>query len=344
MKKPVLLLLVASCVFAASCARKGNVSGAGQRLLLITDVGGVNDQSFNQGAWKGLSQLGKDTGATVSYLESKSRADYAAHIKTAVDTKARLIWVIGNMMGGEIMQAGIDYPNRQFAIIDYAYSAAEVPNKNVTGTIFATEECSYLVGYIAGRMTITGIVGHINGMGTPAMENFAVGFYAGVWNALPDAEIPGEYSGSFSDPAKGMEIARRYYGAGADIIFAAAGGTGAGVIEAAKERNKWAIGVDIDQNYLAPKHILTSALKRVDNAVYDISAQALAGNPGGGTNIYNLKNDGVDYATTGDHIPAGIIREVEAIKADIIAGKIKVPATAGEINALYPGRYKLPPQ
>jgi basic membrane protein A len=344
MKKSVLLLLIASCIFAASCARKGSVSGDNQRLVLITDVGGVNDQSFNQGAWKGLSQLGKDTGAKVSYIESKIRTDYAAHIKTAVDTKARLIWVIGNMMGEDIMQASIDYPNQQFAIIDYTYSAADVPNKNVTGTIFAAEECSYLVGYIAGRMTRTGIVGHVSGIGNLAMENFAVGFYAGVWKALPEAKILGEYSGSFNDPKKGMDIANRYYAAGADIIFAAAGGTGAGVIEAAKERNKWAIGVDIDQNYLAPDNILTSALKRVDNAVYDISAQALAGNPGGGTKIYNLKNEGVDYATTGDHIPAGIIREVEAIKADIIAGKIKVPATADEINAIYPGRYKLPRQ
>jgi basic membrane protein A len=251
---------------------------------------------------------------------------------------------IGYMLDDTIKQAGIDYPKQQFAIVDYAYSAAEVPNKNVTGILFAAEECSYLVGYIAGRMTNTGIVGHINGTASPVMETFAVGFYAGVWKARPDAEILGGYSGSFGAPAKGMDIANRYYAAGADIIYAAAGSTGAGVIEAAKEQNKWAIGVDIDQNYLAPDHILTSALKRVDNAVYDLSIQALSGKSGGGTKIYNLKNEGVDYATTGDHIPADIIKEVEAIKADIIAGKLKVPATAEEINALYPGRYNLPPQ
>jgi basic membrane protein A len=313
--------------------------------VLITDIGGVNDQGYNQGAWKALSQLGKDTGASVRYFESKVEADYPVHLKTAVNANPSLIVAIGYMLGDTIKQAGVDYPKQRFAIVDYAYSAAEVPNKNVTGVTFAAEECSYLVGYIAGRMTGTGIVGHVNGMGSPEMEIFAVGFYAGVWKARPNAEILGEYSGSFNDPAKGMAIANRFYAAGADIIYAAAGGTGAGVIEAAKERNKWAIGVDIDQNYLAPDNILTSALKRVDNAVYDISAQALAGKAGGGgTKIYNLRNEGVDYAATGDHIPEDIIREVEALKADIIAGKIKVPASAKEINAMYPGRYKLPPQ
>jgi basic membrane protein A len=345
MKKLVLLFLMVPCILAVSCTRKGGVSGADQRFVLITDIGGMNDQSFNQGAWKGLSQLGKDTGARVSYLESKAPADYTAHVQTAIDTHPKLIWVVGFLMDDTIRQAGIDYPKQHFAIVDYAYSAADIPNKNVTGIIFAAEECSYLVGYIAGRMTRTGIVGHINGIGSPAMEVFAVGFYAGVWKARPDAEILGAYSGSFNDPAKGMAIANRYYAAGADIIYAAAGGTGAGVIEAAKEQDKWAIGVDIDQNYLAPDHILTSALKRVDNAVYDLSTQALVGKlEGGGTKIYNLKNGGVDYATTGDHIPADILKEVEAVKADIIAGKIKVPATAEEINALYPGRYSLSPQ
>jgi basic membrane protein A len=345
MKRLILLLLIASCILAVSCTRKGGVAAADQRIVLITDVGGVNDQGFNHGAWKALSQLGKDTGAKVSYLESKVQTDYAAHVKAAVGTNPRLIWVTGYMMGDAIKQAGVDYPKQQFAIIDYAYSAAEVPNKNVTGILFAAEECSYLVGYIAGRMSKTGIVGHVNGIASQAMEIFAVGFYAGVWKARPDAEILGEYSGSFGAPAKGMDIANRYYAAGADIIYAAAGGTGVGVIEAAKERNKWTIGVDIDQNYLAPDHILTSALKRVDNAVYDLSTQALAGRAGGGgTKIYNLKNEGVDYATTGNHIPAEIIKEVEAVKADIIAGKIKVPSTVAEINALYPGRYSLPPQ
>jgi len=338
-------MLIALCILSASCAKKKGVSGDDQLFVLITDVGGVNDQSFNQSAWRGLSWLSNDTGATASYLESKAQPDYSAHIKTAVDTNPKLIWVTGYMMGGAIKQAGIDYPKQQFAIVDYTYNADEIPNKNVTGVIFAAEECSYLVGYIAGRMTKTGIVGHVNGIGAPIMQSFAVGFYAGVWKARPDAEILGEYSGSFGDPAKGMAIANRYYAAGADIIYAAAGGTGAGVIEAAKERDKWAIGVDIDQNYLAPDNILTSALKRVDNAVYDISAQALAGNlGGGGTKIYNLKNEGVDYATTGNHIPAKIIKEVDAIRADIIAGKIKVPSTVAEINALYPGRYNLPPQ
>jgi basic membrane protein A len=176
------------------------------------------------------------------------------------------------------------------------------------------------------------------------METFAVGYYAGVLTANPDAQIMGQYSDSFSDPAAGKNIANQYYADGADIIFSAAGATGNGAIEAAKEQGKWAIGVDMDQNYIAPENVLTSALKRVDNALYDVSTKMLNGTfEGGITEYYSLKNDGVGYATTGDHIPADILAEVETIKSDIIAGSLKVPATAAEIEAQFPGKYNLPP-
>jgi basic membrane protein A len=352
MKKSVLVLLAVVCALAA-CSKKETASAASgaqaaapaKAVALITDVGGVNDQSFNQSAWEGLSRLGRDTGVNVSYIESKNEGDYAPNIETYADRKPTLIWGVGFMMGDAIAQAGKDYTGQQFAIIDYAYSPADVPNRNVTGVVFAAEECSYLVGYIAGKVSKTGKVGHINGVGSPTMESFAVGYYAGALKANPNVQIMGQYSGSFGDPAAGKAIANQYYADGADIIYSAAGGTGNGAIEAAKEQNKWAIGVDIDQNYLAPANILTSAMKRVDNAIYDLSQQALAGSlQGGGTRAYDLKNEGVGYATTGNHIPANVITEVEAIKADIVAGRIKVPATAAEINALYPGKYTLPPQ
>jgi basic membrane protein A len=153
----------------------------------------------------------------------------------------------------------------------------------------------------------------------------------------------GQYSGSFGDPAAGKAIANQYYADGADIIYQAAGGTGAGVIEAARELGKWAIGVDMDQNYIAPDNVLTSALKRVDNAIYDISDMMRKGTlQGGSTLLYNLKNNGVGYATTGNHIPPEVITEVEAIKAKIIAGQVKVPANAAELNAQFPGKYNMP--
>ena len=227
--------------------------------------------------------------------------------------------------------------------MDYAYSTDQVPNNNVTGVIFAAEECSFLVGYIASKVSKTGKIGHVNGISSPTMEAFAVGYYAGALTAHPNVEIMGQYSGSFGDPAAGKNIANQYFAAGADVIYHAAGGTGAGVIEAAREQNKWAIGVDMDQNYIAPDNVLTSALKRVDNALYDVSDMAGKGTlQGGGTMFYNLKNNGVGYATTGNHIPPEIIAEVEAIKARIIAGEQQVPATAAELNAMFPGKYNLP--
>ncbi|MDR2133280.1 MAG: BMP family ABC transporter substrate-binding protein [Clostridiales Family XIII bacterium] len=311
---------------------------------LVTDVGGVNDQSFNQSAWEGLQRFRADTGSKVSYIESKDESGYAPNIETFIDQGTNLIWGVGFMLGDAFAQAGLDNPDQQFALVDYAYAPEDIPNKNVTGVVFATEECSFLVGYVAGKMSETGKVGHINGIASSTMETFAVGYYAGVLTANPDVQIMGQYSNSFSDPAAGKNIANQYYADGVDIIFSAAGATGNGAIEAAKEQGKWAIGVDMDQNYIAPDNVLTSALKRVDNALYDVSTKMLNGTfEGGGTEMYNLKNDGVGYATTGDHIPADILAEVEAVKNDIIAGNLKVPATAAELEAQFPGKYDMPP-
>ncbi|MDR2516448.1 MAG: BMP family ABC transporter substrate-binding protein, partial [Spirochaetaceae bacterium] len=307
--KKITWFIVITAVLAAvtGCAKKA-VSTEAAGIGLVTDVGGVNDQSFNQSAWEGLQRLRTETGAQVSYIESRDESNYAPNIETFVDQGTGLIWGVGFMLGDAFKQAGIDNPSQQFAIVDYAYGPADVPNKNVTGVVFAAEQCSFLVGYIAGKMTKTGKVGHINGIASGTMESFAVGYYAGVLAANPNVQIMGQYAGSFGDPAAGKAIARQYYADGADIIYSAAGGTGSGAIEAAREQGKWAIGVDMDQNWMAPENVLTSALKRVDVALFDVSSQFRAGNfQGGSTRVYNLQNGGVGYATTGNHIPAEII-------------------------------------
>jgi len=290
-----------------------------------------------------LKRLEKETGASVQYIESKDDSEYAPNIDTFVDQGKDLIWGVGFMLGDYIQKAGTDYKDQQFAIIDYAYDPADVPNNNITGVVFSAQECSFLVGYIAGKKTETNKVGHINGISSPVMESFAVGYYAGVLTANPNCVVMGQYSGSFGDPAAGKNIANQYYADGCDIIYSAAGATGNGAIEAAKEQNKWAIGVDMDQNYIAPNNVLTSALKRVDVAMFDISKEAVDGTlKGGGTRLYDLKNNGVGYATTGNHFSKEIIDEVEAIKAKIISGELTVPATAAEIEALFPGKYDMP--
>ncbi|MBT8354000.1 MAG: BMP family ABC transporter substrate-binding protein, partial [Desulfofustis sp.] len=187
----------------------------------------------------------------------------------------------------------------------------------------------FLVGYIAGKMTKSNKVGFVGGIKFPLIEKFEYGFMAGVKLANPDAEVLRQYAESFTDAAKGKAITNNMYQQGADIVFHASGGVGDGVIEAAKEKGKWAIGVDKDQNFLAPDNVLTSAMKRVDNAIYDIGKRLIAGEfAGGETVVYNLKNDGVGIAPTSDkHVPAKILIEVDDLVAKIKAGEIVVPAT-----------------
>ena len=297
------------------------------KMAMVTDVGGVNDQSFNQSAWEGLKRAEKDFGVKVAYKESKQDADYAPNMETLTDAGYDLIWGIGFLMGDAIKETAEINPDQKYAIIDFSYGP-ETP-KNVACAVFQEEEPSFLVGYIAGKMTKTNKVGFVGGIKFPLIEKFEYGYMAGVKLANPDAEILRQYAESFTDAAKGKAITNNMYQQGADIVFHASGGVGDGVIEAAKEKGKWAIGVDKDQNFLAPDNVLTSAMKRVDNAIYDIGKRLIAGEyAGGDTVVYNLKNDGVGIApTSSKHVPAEILKEVDGLVAKIKAGEIIVPAT-----------------
>ncbi|NNF48087.1 MAG: BMP family ABC transporter substrate-binding protein [Desulfofustis sp.] len=300
---------------------------ATMKIAMVTDVGGVNDQSFNQSAWEGLKRAEKDFGIKVAYKESKQDADYAPNMETLTDAGYDLIWGIGFLMGDAIKETAEINPDQKYAIIDFSYGD-ETP-QNVACAVFQEEEPSFLVGYIAGKMTKSNKVGFVGGIKFPLIEKFEYGFMAGVKLANPDAEVLRQYAESFTDAAKGKAITNNMYQQGADIVFHASGGVGDGVIEAAKEKGKWAIGVDKDQNFLAPDNVLTSAMKRVDNAIYDIGKRLIAGEfAGGETVVYNLKNDGVGIAPTSDkHVPAKILKEVDDLVAKIKAGEIVVPAT-----------------
>ena len=300
---------------------------AKMKIAMVTDVGGVNDQSFNQSAWEGLKRSEKDFGIKVAYKESKQDADYAPNMETLTDAGYDLIWGIGFLMGDAIKETAEINPDQKYAIIDFSYGE-ETP-QNVACAVFQEEEPSFLVGYIAGKMTKSNKVGFVGGIKFPLIEKFEYGYMAGVKLANPEAEVLRQYAESFTDAAKGKAITNNMYQQGADIVFHASGGVGDGVIEAAKEKGKWAIGVDKDQNFLAPDNVLTSAMKRVDNAVYDIGKRLSAGEfAGGKTVVYNLKNDGVGIAPTSDkHVPAEILKEVDDLVAKIKAGEIVVPAT-----------------
>lgn len=300
-------------------------AGASQlSIAMITDVGGVNDQSFNQSAWEGHQRAEKELGVKVAYIESRQDADYGPNLETLFDAGTDLIWGIGFKMADAVLEAATHNADQKYAIIDFAW---EKTPENLIGVVFKAEEASFLVGYIAAKMSKTGKVGFIGGMSFPVIWGFEYGFRAGVAQAGKNVEILSQYAESFTDAAKGKSIANSMYQQGADIIFHAAGGVGDGLIEAAKEQGKWAIGVDRDQNYLAPDNVLTSAMKRVDNAIFNIAKEMSEGKwQGGHTVSYGLAEGGVDIApTTSKHVPADLLAEVEAIKARIIGGEIVVP-------------------
>ncbi|SCZ03614.1 BMP family lipoprotein [Alkaliphilus peptidifermentans] len=304
------------------------------KMAMVTDVGGVNDQSFNQSAWEGHQKARNELGVEVNYVESNQDADYLPNLEQLYDAGYDLIWGIGFMMGDVILEAAEQNPDQKYAIIDNAYG--DTPS-NLVGVLFKAEEASFLVGYIAGKMTETGKVGFVGGMDFPVIHGFHYGFMAGVKHANPDVEVLVQYAGDFNDAAIGKAIAIQMYQSGADIVFHAAGGTGDGVIEAAREQGKYAIGVDRDQNDLAPDNVITSAMKRVDNAIFNIAEELKAGNfPGGGTVVYGLEDGGVGIAPTSDkHVPADILEETRAIEQQIIRGEIFVPDNEADYNANY---------
>lgn len=256
------------------------------KIQMVTDTGGVNDQSFNQLAWEGLQKLKDERGWDISYLESKQESDYATNLDKAVDDNANLVWGVGFAMADAVENSAKSNPDVQFAVIDNAY---ENPPSNLVGVCFRAQEPSFMVGYIAACTTKTGQVGFVGGVSSSIIDQFEWGYKAGVAYGAKEkgteVTVSAQYADSFTDSAKGKAIASKMFSDGCDVVFHAAGGVGTGVIEAAKEANKYAIGVDKDQAYLAPDNVLTSALKRVDKAVIEVSQKIEAKEVSGGDNM-----------------------------------------------------------
>jgi basic membrane protein A len=296
------------------------------KIAMVTDVGGVNDQSFNQSAWEGLQKAKKDLGVKASYQESKQDADYQANLETLYDGGNDLIWGIGFKMADAVLKAAKQNPKQKYAIIDYSYG--DKTPSNVVGVMFKAEEGAFLAGFIAAKMSKTNSIGFIGGMSVPIIHAFQYGFKAGAKFANKKINILEQYSESFTDAAKGKAIANQMISKNADVVFHAAGAVGDGVIEAAKEKNKMAVGVDRDQNYLAPKNVITSSMKRVDNAIFEVVKDLKAGKFQGGSTVnYGLKDGAVDIApTTTKMIPADLLKEVTDLKKKIADGKLKIPA------------------
>jgi basic membrane protein A len=335
-KSWLALFLCAALVFTVvgcspSATKKGGFSAG-----LVTDTGGLNDESFNQSAWEGLQKANKDYGVDIKALESKSDDDYIPNLTKFAREGRNITWAIGYKFDKAIPDIANQFPNANFGIVD-SDLGGKIP-KNVTAVTFKEEEGSFLVGVIAGLTTKTNKVGFIGGMTSPLIKKFEVGYVAGVKAVNPKATISIAYAESFADAVKGRSLAQSMYNNGVDIIYHAAGGTGKGLFDEVKTREKgkyWAIGVDRDQSNLAPDHTLTSMVKRVDVAVYNVTKELKDGKLKPGEHVVmGLKEGGISLADK--HVSPDVEKKVEEYKQKIISGELKIPSTDAELAKFKP--------
>ncbi len=311
-------LLGASAVLALS---------AGAALAdpaIIYDLGGKFDKSFNESAFGGATRWAEETGGTFAEVELQSDAQREQALRRFAEAGNNPIVMAGFAFGTALGEVAADYPDTKFVIIDMVVDAP-----NVRSIVFSEEQGSYLVGMLAAMASETGTVGFIGGMDIPLIRNFACGYAQGVLAANPDATIIANMTGTtpaaWNDPVKGSELTLAQISQGADVVYAAAGGTGVGVLQTAADSDILSIGVDANQNYLHPGEVLTSMLKRVDNAVYD--AFTAGAEVETGFNVMDLASGGVGFALDDfnkDLITPEMLAAVEAASAGIIDGSISV--------------------
>jgi basic membrane protein A len=336
-----MVLVAAGCGGGGGEEQGGGGGGGGAsdvRPGLVLDIGGLGDQGFNDSAYAGLKRAEKDFGVKGDYLESTAPTDYTDNLTQLAESGFDPVIAVGFLMTEDLTQVSQQFPDTQFAIVD---SVVDTPN--TMDLVFREQEGSYLAGVVAGLMTQEDteyttsdekVVGFVGGQTGPLIEKFQAGYEAGVESVCPDCEVLVKYAGStpnaFNDPARGKEISLQQISQGADIIYHAAGNTGAGLFDAAKQEGIFAIGVDLDQAKLfkeAP--ILTSVVKRVDNAVYQtIEGVSKGEEPKGTTVDRGLKEGGISLAPFGrfdDMVPQEVKDEVDKAREGIINGDIKVP-------------------
>jgi basic membrane protein A len=288
---------------------------------VIFDMGGKFDKSFNEAAYRGMERWKKETGKPYLEFEIANETQREQAIRRMAERGANPIIGIGFGQASSIEKVAKEFPKLSFAIIDMVVNAP-----NVQSVVFKEHEGSFLVGMMAAQASKTGKVGFVGGMDIPLIRKFQCGYEQGAKFANPKVEtfanMTGTTGAAWNDPARGGELTKAQFAKGADVVFAAAGGTGIGVYQAAKDAGKLAIGVDSNQNHLQPGTMLTSMLKRVDVAVYNVAKQHKPG-----LSVLGLAEGGVDYAVDEHNaklVSADMKAKVDAAKADIISGKLKV--------------------
>lgn len=299
------------------------------KLGMVTDLGSVNDKSFNQSAWEGLQRLEKENGYDVKYLEPKADSEVEPSLLQFVNSGTDLTWATAATLADAVTTIASNNPEAKLGIVDSDIEGID----NIVSVSFKENEGAFLAGVVAASMTETDKVGFVGGMEIPVIQRFHAGFEAGVKAVNPDAQVVVNYVGVFNRVDMGKSAASTMYNDDVDVIFHAAGGTGNGVFNEAQERfdngeKVWVIGVDKDQSLEFGDDVtLTSMMKNVDNAVYEISEKTAAGNfPGGEVVRLGLAEDGVGLATTSEkNVPKDVLELAEEYKEKIISGEITVP-------------------
>ncbi len=327
-------LLLALMLCFSACGQKKEESGQARlKVGLVFDVGGKGDKSFNDAAYRGLTQAARDFPVEFVEFEPGEDADRESGLRKLARGGYDVVIGVGFLFTDAITKVARDFPDVSFAAVDYDLKPGmEIPD-NLVALKFREEEGSFLVGALAAMKTSTGTVGFIGGMDIPLIHKFEAGYTSGVKTQNPEAVVLVNYAGAtgkaFDDPVKGQELALAQFNRGADIIFQAAGTTGLGVKEAALEKGGLVIWVDSNGNYLAPGTILTSMVKKVDVAVYETIAAVHQDRFEGGIREFGLAEDGVGYVVDEHNrelISEQMIERLEELKAAVIAGQIEVPS------------------
>jgi basic membrane protein A and related proteins len=325
----IVLLVAAGCGGGGSSSESSNTTTQGQsgsKVKIGLVIGGLNDRGFNHLSYVGLQRAQRELGIQQRVFQAKSTQEYVPNLSTFARQGYDLTIGVGFTEATAIDTAAHNFPNSKFAIVDV--DQTEEPHKpaNLLGLLFREQETGYLVGYLAAleekRRPGPDVIGSVGGQKQPPVDRFIAGYQAGAKAADPGIKTLNGYSEDFTDQAKCKTIALNQIEQGAGAVFQVAGGCGLGALDAAKEKGVWGIGVDADQSFLGP-HILTSAVKRVDTAVFLAIKRVVDGNFAGGNMTFGLKDNGVGVGKISPKVPKSEVAKVNQIRADIISGKIK---------------------
>ncbi|MDQ6787608.1 MAG: BMP family ABC transporter substrate-binding protein [Acidobacteriota bacterium] len=332
----ILIFGATACTTSEANADKGKI-----KVGIVFDIGGKNDRSFNAAAWEGVRRAQRDLDITLRDVEPGNPTSIEPAMRAFAERNFDLIIGVGFAQGPIMQKVATDFPNIKFAIVDGVILDKDgKPLPNVASLVFREHEGSYLVGMLAAQKSKSGVLGFVGGMDIPLIHRFETGYAEGARAVNPNVKIVDNYVGvtdsAWNNPGKGKELALNQIEKGADVIFTAAGNSGLGAFDAVEqygknaqtgEANKFVIGVDSNQNGQKPGFVLTSMVKRVDNAVYDVVKEVLDGKFEGGFHAFGLDKDGVAYAMDDNNknlITPEMLQKVEDAKGKIIAGEIKV--------------------